>query len=44
MAVGAAGYVIKQRVAIDSQLAIREVLAGHLFISPDAVKEEDQSL
>lgn len=42
LAVGAAGYVIKPRVAIDLQPAIREVLAGHLFISPDVV-EENQS-
>lgn len=33
LAVGAAGYVIKARVAMDLQPAIREVLAGHLFIS-----------
>jgi DNA-binding NarL/FixJ family response regulator len=39
LAVGAAGYVIKPRVAIDLQLAISEVLAGHLFISPDVVEE-----
>lgn len=43
LAVGAAGYVVKPRVAIDLQPAIREVLAGHLFISPDVV-EENQSL
>ena len=33
LAVGAAGYVVKPRVAVDLQLAIREVLAGHLFVS-----------
>ena len=42
LAVGAAGYVIKPRVAIDLQLAIRQVFAGRLFISPDVV-EENQS-
>lgn len=42
LAVGAAGYVIKPRVAVDLQRAIRQVLAGHLFISPDVV-EENQS-
>ncbi|HEY1468542.1 MAG TPA: response regulator transcription factor [Candidatus Acidoferrum sp.] len=39
LAVGAAGYVIKPRVALDLHVAIREVLAGHLFISPDGVEE-----
>ena len=39
LAAGAAGYVIKGRVAVDLQPAIREVLAGHLFISPDVVEE-----
>ena len=33
LAVGAAGYVVKARVAMDLQPAIREVLAGHLFVS-----------
>jgi DNA-binding NarL/FixJ family response regulator len=42
LAVGAAGYVVKPRIAVDLQLAIRQVLAGHLFISPDVV-EESQS-
>ena len=39
LAVGAAGYVIKPRVALDLQPAIREVLSGHLFISPDVMEE-----
>lgn len=34
LAVGAAGYIVKPRVALDLLLAIREVLAGNLFISP----------
>jgi DNA-binding NarL/FixJ family response regulator len=42
LAVGAAGYVIKPRLAVDLQAAIREVLSGHLFISPD-VAEANQS-
>lgn len=42
LAAGAAGYVIKPRIAIDLELAIDEVLAGRLFISPDVV-EENQS-
>ena len=39
LAAGAAGYVIKPRVALDLQCAIREVLSGHLFISPDVVEQ-----
>lgn len=39
LAAGAAGYVIKPRVALDLQPAIREVFSGHLFISPDIVEE-----
>jgi DNA-binding NarL/FixJ family response regulator len=35
LAVGAAGYIVKPRVALDLLHAIREVLAGNLFISPD---------
>jgi DNA-binding NarL/FixJ family response regulator len=35
LAVGAAGYIVKPRVALDLLQAIREVLAGNLFISPD---------
>jgi DNA-binding NarL/FixJ family response regulator len=39
LAVGAAGYIVKPRVAEDLQSAIREVLAGHLFISPDVTED-----
>ena len=39
LAAGAAGYVVKPRVATDLQLAIRQVFAGHLFISPDVVED-----
>jgi len=34
LAAGAFGYIVKPRVAIDLLPAIREALAGHLFISP----------
>ena len=34
MACGAQGYVLKRRMLLDLQLAIEEVLAGGLFISP----------
>jgi DNA-binding NarL/FixJ family response regulator len=34
LATGAAGYVIKSRMATDLIPAIREALAGHRFISP----------
>lgn len=39
LSVGAAGYVTKPRIAQDLQCAIRDVLAGHLFISPVIVEE-----
>ena len=35
LATGASGYVFKLRVATDLLVAIREVLEGHIFISPD---------
>jgi DNA-binding NarL/FixJ family response regulator len=35
LATGALGYVVKPRVAADLSKAIREVLGGHVFISPD---------
>ena len=34
LAAGAFGYIVKPRVAIDLLPAIREAIAGHLFISP----------
>ena len=34
LAAGALGYVIKSRLTIDLLTAIREILAGHRFISP----------
>ena len=44
LAVGAAGYVIKPRVATDLQPAISQVLAGHSFISPDVVEDNQSPL
>lgn len=35
LATGAFGYIVKPRVALDLIPAIREALAGHLFISPN---------
>jgi DNA-binding NarL/FixJ family response regulator len=35
LATGAFGYITKPRVALDLIHAIREALAGHLFISPN---------
>lgn len=34
LAIGAAGYVIKSRLASDLRLAVREAMAGRCFISP----------
>ena len=34
LAAGALGYVIKSRLAIDLQLAVREAIAGRRFFSP----------
>ena len=34
LVVGAFGYIVKPRVAVDLLPAIHEALAGHLFISP----------
>jgi len=34
LAAGALGYVVKYRLASDLLLALREVLAGRLFVSP----------
>jgi DNA-binding NarL/FixJ family response regulator len=34
LATGAFGYIVKPRVALDLIPAIRDALAGHLFISP----------
>ena len=39
LATGAFGYITKPRVAIDLIPAIREALAGHLFISPYETQE-----
>jgi DNA-binding NarL/FixJ family response regulator len=39
MATGALGYVIKARLGTDLELAIREAVAGRIFISP-ALKSE----
>lgn len=39
LATGAFGYITKPRVALDLIPAIREVLAGHLFISPHETQE-----
>ena len=34
LAIGASGYVVKARMAVDLTLAIREALVDHIFISP----------
>ncbi|HET7106972.1 MAG TPA: response regulator transcription factor [Candidatus Acidoferrum sp.] len=39
LATGASGYITKPRVALDLIPAIREALAGHLFISPHETQE-----
>jgi DNA-binding NarL/FixJ family response regulator len=39
LATGAFGYITKPRVALDLIPAIREALAGHLFISPHETQE-----
>ena len=39
LAAGAFGYIVKPRVAIDLLPAIRQVLAGHVFVSADDVDE-----
>jgi DNA-binding NarL/FixJ family response regulator len=39
LATGAFGYITKPRVALDLIPAIREALAGHLFISPHETRE-----
>lgn len=38
---GALGYVVKQRMASDLHRAVREVLAGRVFISPTVEKRRD---
>jgi len=38
---GALGYVVKQRMASDLHTAVREVLAGRVFISPTVSKRRD---
>jgi len=39
MATGALGYVIKARLAVDLEPAIREAVAGRIFISPAFTSE-----
>lgn len=39
LAIGALGYIFKPHVAIDLVAAIREALAGHLFISRFDIQE-----
>lgn len=39
LATGALGYVVKHRIASDLVHAIREALAGHIFVSPSLAKE-----
>ena len=34
LAVGGAGYVVKSRLASDQRRAIKEALAGRMFVSP----------
>jgi DNA-binding NarL/FixJ family response regulator len=39
MATGALGYVVKSRLASDLEPAIREAVAGRIFISPALDRE-----
>jgi DNA-binding NarL/FixJ family response regulator len=39
--IGAVGYVLKRRLAVDLLPAIREVLQGHTFVSPPLGKGSD---
>jgi len=39
LASGALGYIVKPRVALDLLPAIRQVLAGHVFVSTDDLDE-----
>ena len=40
LATGALGYVVKPRLATDLRVAIKEVLAGHSFVSPSIPLED----
>jgi DNA-binding NarL/FixJ family response regulator len=42
-AAGAQGYVVKSRLASDLLLALREVLAGKLFVSPNLIHANSDS-
>jgi DNA-binding NarL/FixJ family response regulator len=44
LAAGAAGYVVKSRMASDLRFAIKEAIAGRLFVSPTVpyVTQNDQ--
>ena len=39
LAAGALGFIVKPRVAVDLQSAIRQVQAGHVFVSTDDADE-----
>ncbi len=42
-AVGANGYVVKSLLVSDLVLAVNEVLAGHNFVTPSCVPQDDES-
>lgn len=44
LAAGAAGYVVKPRLALDLHPAISEVFSGRLFISPDIAEGSKEHL
>jgi DNA-binding NarL/FixJ family response regulator len=44
LSVGALGYVVKRRVGTELVLAIREVLAGKVFVSPGLSQENSRTL
>lgn len=46
LAAGGAGYVVKSRLASDLHIAIKEALAGRLFVSPTVpiVSEDDDQV
>jgi DNA-binding NarL/FixJ family response regulator len=44
LSAGASGYVVKPRVGTELVLAIREALAGKIFVSPDFSREDSRTL
>jgi DNA-binding NarL/FixJ family response regulator len=43
LSIGALGYVVKSRVTTELVPAVREALAGHIFVSRYAAHEDSQS-